>query len=223
MRAEPLDKFHLLHFNSKLHLKTNIWRNAQEDLCIINCEIKGWLLFTSSAVHFSLYWFPSLKKSQGMKLIPYISAGKSMRIGFCQWMASYCFGDSVKADALEGSLKVRTGANVTYWTVRWWQVKTMPHRHTWKHYYAVWQEVRCERPCVVGGPASILVKKAYVFFDGESFMLNSIYWFSYAYIIIIVWFYSNKCAEYVHLHSCNRCCMEKVYFHTLFSSNCFSV
>lgn len=129
MRAEPLDKFHLLHFNSKLHLKTNIWRNAQEDLCIINCKIKGWLLFTSSAVHFSLYWFPSLKKSQGMKLIPYISAGKSMHIGFCQWMASYCFGDSVKADALEGSLKVRTGANVTYGTVRWWQVKTMPHRH----------------------------------------------------------------------------------------------
>lgn len=138
MRAELLDKFHLLHFNSKLHLKTNMWWNAQEDLCIINCKIKGWLLFTSSPVSFSLYWFSGLKKSQGLKLIPYISAWNLCISAFANEWLPFALVTTLSRMLWKEVWEVRTGANVTYGTVRRWQVKTMPHRHTWKHYYAVW-------------------------------------------------------------------------------------
>ncbi len=130
-----------------------------EDLCIIKGKRKGWLLFRSSPIYFSLIHFETLRKSRAE-----IDAAYLFFEIYAEWLFPMngalvfdflCFCDTL-------CLRAWTGANVTYETVRWWQVKTKPHRHTSKHYYPVWQEVRCVCPFLLSLVKSICA------FNGES-------------------------------------------------------
>lgn len=148
---------HRWHF---IHNSVQCWRDSCEKIfsyicnpvsleClkyIINWKRKGWFLFRSSPIYFSLVHFKTLRKSRAE-----IDEAYLFFEIYAEWLFPMngtlvldflCFCDTL-------SLRARRGANVTYETVRWWQVKTIPHRHTSKHYYPVWQEVRCMCLCEV--------------------------------------------------------------------------
>lgn len=123
---------------------------------LIKKNRKGWLLFRSSPIYFSLIDFSV--KDWNSCCISFL--WDLCRMDFpsewrtCLWLPLLLW--HIKA---EESLRARTGANVTYETVRWWQVKTIPHRHTTEHYYPVWKEVSCMCPGEV---------KVVSIFDGET-------------------------------------------------------